>query len=302
MRSGSSLSSCGAFGHLVRLALYVACALLGVQAVTVTARAQEEYRRPGLEGDWSERHLTVPMNSVNILFGPGQPMLLGQRYGDQLVEAGIQYVHPSSSWQTADKDQQLWARGGVAFGLTQDWEAGALFLPFRLAPHFTFSNITVFVTRGFRFEHWDAAFRLSFQTPTKDSGGGRVWNLNPGFPVLWRAGRFRFDGAVLVPFATRDWWIGLNVPLRETVNITPHVFFGLESGFTEPRFDVKNNASVPLGALAGYTALWGATVADFTASFNWDRFLLVAPPSHQDAFDTGSYRFQLGVVFHKLVR
>jgi len=54
-----------------------------------TANA-EEYRRPGLEGKWSRRHLTSPMNSLNILVGPGQPMLLGGRCTIQKKTA-----HPS---------------------------------------------------------------------------------------------------------------------------------------------------------------------------------------------------------------
>jgi hypothetical protein len=277
------------------------CAALLLASASGTARA-DDYRRPGLEGEWNDRHITVPMNSVNVLVGPGQPMLFGQRFGDQMVDAGFQYVHPSSSWQLPPGGPQFWARGGVAFGLTQDWEAGALFVPFRISPEFDFSNITVFITRGFRFEHADAAFRFSFQTPSKNSGGGRVWGMNPGVPVLWRAGRFRFDGAVLVPFTTRDWTIGLNVPLRETYNFTPHVFFGLQSGFVETRFDVKGNASIPLGALAGYTELFGASVVDFTASFDWDRFVRVDPAAGANTLDIGSYRFCLGVVFHKLVR
>jgi hypothetical protein len=278
------------------------CGAALVVLATFGVAHAEEYRRPGLEGPWNERHLTVPMNSVNVLAGPGQPMLFGQRYGDQIVDAGPQFIHPSSEWKTSPPGNQFWLRGGVAFGLTQDWEAGALFLPFQFTPKFDFSNITVFITRGFRFENVDAAFRFSFQTPTKNSGGGRVWNINPGIPVLWRAGRFRFDGALLVPFATRDWWVGLNVPLRASVNVTPHLFFGLDSGFIEPRFDVKGNSNVPLGALAGYTALFGGTVVDFTASFAWDRFLSPMPADSAKALDVGSYRFGLGIVTHSLVR
>lgn len=284
-----------------RRALRFALATLAVSLPCAVTRA-EEYRQPGLEGPWNERHLTVPMNSVNVLAGPGQPMLLGQRYGDQMVEAGPQFIHPGSAWKTSPPGNQFWLRGGVAFGLTQDWEAGALFLPFQFTPKFDFSNITVFVTRGFRFGDVDAAFRLSFQTPTKNSSGERVWILNPGIPVLWRAGRFRFEGALLVPFATRDWWVGLNVPLRASVNVTPHVFFGLESGFVEPRFDVSGNANVPLGALAGYTELFGGTVWDFTAHFAWDRFVSPAPLEHVSALDVASYRVDFGVVFHSLVR
>ncbi len=57
-----------------------------------TARA-EEYRRPGLEGQWSRRHLTSPMNSLHILAGPGQPMLFVVRFWEQMVDGGGAYLH-----------------------------------------------------------------------------------------------------------------------------------------------------------------------------------------------------------------
>jgi len=264
------------------------------------ARA-EEYRRPGLEGQWSRRHLTAPMNSLNILAGPGQPMLLGARFGEQMVDGGGAYLH-TGALATQRPGQEWWLRGGVAFGLTKDWEAGALFLPFRLAPDFTFSSITVFVTRGFRFKDWDIGVRLLFQTPYKNDEGNRVWQLNPAIPFLYRAGNLRFDAALMVPFATRDWWVGLNVPLRASVNVNPHVFFGLESGLIEPRFDVAHGLTLPLGGLAGYTALFGGTVVDFTGLFSWDHFLAPTAASGNAAVDTATYRVGLGVVLHSLVQ
>jgi hypothetical protein len=266
-----------------------------------TARA-DDYRRPGLEGKWSRRHLTAPMNSLRILAGPGQPMLLGDRFGTQNVDAGGQYVHSELADPSAPTSNQTWLRGGVAFGLTEDWEAGALFVPFQLTPHFDFSNITVFVTRGFRFENWDLGVRLSFQTPSLNANDKRVWILNPGVPFLYRAGAFRIDSGVFVPFATRDWWVGLTVPLRVTVNPNPHFFLGLESGFVEPRFDVAGNATIPLGALVGYTELFGNKVVDFTAMFSWDRFWVPGAPKDQDTLELGLYRVGLGVVIHSLVK
>jgi len=264
------------------------------------ARA-EEYRRPGLEGQWSRRHLTSPMNSLNILAGPGQPMLLGARFGQQTVDGGGAYLH-SGSLSTPTPGHEWWLRGGVAFGLTKDWEAGALFIPLRIAPDFEFSSITVFITRGFRFENWDVGVRLLFQTPYKNADGERVWQLNPTIPFVYRGERWRFDAALMVPFASRDWWVGLNVPLRASVNVTPRVFFGLESGFSEPRFDVAHNLTLPLGALAGYTALFGSRVVDFTGLFSWDHFLAPNAPAGNAAVDTATYRVGLGVVMHSLVQ
>jgi hypothetical protein len=274
-----------------------------VIAFAATARAEEEYRRPGLEGAWSRRHLTAPMNSLNVILGPGQPMLLGQRFGNQIPDGGFQYLRePATGVGAATNESEYWARGGVAFGLTEDWEAGALFIPFQFAPHFTFSNITVFVTRGFRFKNFDVGLRFSFQTPHKDSGGGRVWDMNPGIPFLYRAGRARLDTGVFVPFATRDWWIGVNVPLRASLNVTPHLFVAAESGFVVPRFEDAHRTTVPLGGMLGYTELFGSKVLDFTATFAWDSFYRPSPPEGGRAVEPGAYRVGVGMVYHSLVR
>jgi len=262
----------------------------------------EEYRRPGLEGQWSLRHLTSPMNSLNILVGPGQPMLLGARFGEQgAVDGGGAYLH-NGALATGTPGHEWWLRGGVAFGLTKDWEAGALFIPFRIAPDFTFSSITVFITRGFRFENWDIGVRLLFQTPYKNSQGERVWQLNPTVPFLYRGGAFRFDAALLVPFASRDWRVGLSVPLRASLNFDPHLFAGLETGFFKANFNAANDATVPLGALVGYTALFGSRVVDFTGVFSWDHFFAPRPSPGSSSIDSATYRVGLGVVLHSLVQ
>jgi hypothetical protein len=259
-----------------------------------SARA-EDYRRPGLEGKWSRRHLTAPLNSLKLIAGPGQPMFLGDRFAEQNVDGGGQFVRAPGG------TDEWWVRGGVGFGLTKDWEAGALFLPFRLAPDFEFAQISVFITRGFRLEDWDVGLRLSFQTPRINQDSLRVWVLNPGVPLLYRSESLRLDAGLFVPFATRDWAVGLTVPLRATVSLDAHVFLGAETGFAQPRFDQKASF-VPLGLLAGYTALFGSRVVDFTAMFSWDSFFAPTAEASADRVDVSSYRAGVGVVIHSLVR
>jgi len=271
----------------------LALALFAVMAQSSGWARAEAYRRPGLEGKWSRRHLTMPLNAVRIIAGPGQPMLMGQRYAEQNVDGGGQYVRPELG------PSEGWVRGGVGFGLTKDWEAGALFLPFKLAPEFQFSQITVFVTRGFRFEDWDIGVRFSFQTPRFNEDDLRVWILNPGIPILYRSDPFRFDAGVFVPMATRDGSTGLTVPLRASLSVSPHVFLGVESGFAQLRFEAENASKVPLGALAGYTLLFGGSVVDLTAMFSWDSFY---SPGSSEAFSTSAYRVGAGMVLHTLVR
>jgi hypothetical protein len=269
--------------------------------VPARAHADTDYRRPGLEGQWSNRHITAPMNSLRVIAGPGQPMLMGERYGEQVIDGGAQYVH-AAVLPDAATENQWWLRGGVAFGLTEDWEAGALFIPFQLGPKVRFANVTAFVTRGFRLGAFDFGLRLSFQTPSLKAYDVRGWSFNPGIPFLYRAGAFRFDAAILAPIATSDGSVGLNVPLRASVSLTPRFFFGIESGFVEQRLDTAHDTTVPLGALAGYTELFGSKVVDFTATFGWDDFWLPSPPKGRDKLELEHYRVGFGLVFHTLVR
>jgi hypothetical protein len=268
------------------LALLVLCA---------RPAAADPYRRPGLDGPWNTRHLTLPLNSLVMIAGPGQTMLMGQRYQEQKVEGGPQYIHG-----TDDAENEWWLRGGVGFGLTPDIEAGAVFLPMRLGPSFEWTQVTVFSAYSIRFDDFDVAVRLSFQLPRKDAEGHRVWIVNPGIPFLYRAGPLRFDASVQIPFATRDWSTGLTAPVRATFNVSPHVFFGAESGFYYARFDTPGQGSFPLGALAGYTDLFGSKLIDFTGMFSWDSFFL--PGSDGKPVDVRSYRIGAGVSLHSLVR
>ncbi|HEY3495896.1 MAG TPA: hypothetical protein VGK73_14460, partial [Polyangiaceae bacterium] len=194
-----------------RFALPLLAATLG----TSTARA-DDYRRPGLEGQWSERHLTAPMNSLRILAGPGQPAMMGMRIGDRSIDGGGQYVRRTGS----GGEDEWWLRAGLGFGLTEDWEVGVLFLPFKFRPEFEFANVTVAITRGFRFENWDLGLRLSFQTPSFKAYDLAEFSFNPGVPFLYRAGPARFDAALLVPIEARDWSVGLNAPVRVSLSLS----------------------------------------------------------------------------------
>jgi hypothetical protein len=264
--------------------------------------AASDYRRPGLEGQWSNRHLTAPMNSLRVIAGPGQPMLMGERYGDQVIDGGPQFVHPHDGDPTTPDQNQWWFRGGVSFGLTEDWEAGALFVPLQFSPKLQFSNVTAFVTRGFRFGALDLGIRLSFQTPALKAYDLKSWSFNPGVPILYRAGVFRLDAAVLVPIATSDGSVGVNVPVRASVSITPRFFAGLESGAFDSHVGEPKNMTVPLGALVGYTELFGSKVVDFTATFGWDDFWRPSPPPGGDHVEIKDYRVGFGLVYHTLVR
>lgn len=269
------------------------------------AQAQQTYRRPGLVGSYSKRNLTSPMNSLTVLAGPGQPMMMGQRYKDRVIEAGGQYTmlgQTGTDPTLAPLEEQWWARAGVGFGLLPDWEAGAVFLPFRFTPTFDYSNILVFVTRGFRFEHVDFGIRLSFQTPE-----AKVWTFNPGIPLVWRIGGFaRLDAGIYFPFGTprapTRAWAGFNAPVRFTVNLIPEIFIAAESGYARPTYDDAGAGTIPVGGLAGYTLLLGGTIMEFTAMASWDTFAMLDAPAGVDTVQGSNYRIVFGLSMMKLVK
>jgi hypothetical protein len=269
----------------------------------VAGRASaSDYRRPGLEGAWSERHLTAPMNSLRVNLGPGQPTFLGERMGNQIVDGGAQFIRPNGTDPAFPAGDQWWLRAGIGFGLTEDWEVGVLFLPFQFAPDVHLSNVAVAITRGFRFASWDLGLRLSFLAPSLKAYDLGAWNFNPGVPVVVRSGMLRFDGGVFVPIATSDGSVGMNVPLRGSVSLTPRFFVGLQSGVFDPRFTRGGDLAVPLGALAGYTELLGSKVVDVTAEVAWDDFWMPSPARGRDTLQLDQYRVGFGLVFHTLVR
>jgi len=276
-------------------------ATLGVWLGASPARATE-YRRPGLEGQWSERHLTAPMNSLRVNLGPGQPTFFGERMGEQIVDGGAQFIRPNGTDPAFPARNQWWLRGGIGFGLTEDWEVGVLFLPFQFAPDVHLSNVAVAITRGFRFGSVDLGLRLSFLAPSLKAYDFSAWNFNPGVPVLVRAGKLRFDGGAFVPIGTSEGSVGIHVPLRASVSLSPRFFFGVQSGVFDPRFTRGGDLAVPLGALAGYTELFGSKVVDFTAEFAWDDFWMPSPAAGRDTLQIDQYRVGFGLVFHSLVR
>jgi len=265
--------------------------------------AEAQYRRPGLGGEWSHRNLTAPTNSLAVMLGPGQTVLLGQRYGTDIIDGGAEYSHYSYRGNgTSSPDEEIWFyRAGVLFGLTDDWEAGALFLPIQISPDFGFNSILAYGTRGFRFENFDTGIRLSFKTPNSQDDESVLW-FRGGIPFSYRAGSLRVDTGAFMPVAFNHWWLGLSAPVRATYNVLPSFFVGAESGFDWARFTLPHSTSASLGGLAGYTMVIGSSVVDFTAAFSWPTFWLINPAPDLDTLQPAAYRVTFGLVVHKLVK
>jgi hypothetical protein len=250
----------------------------------------------GLEGVAAQRHLTLPRNVVSVVYGPLGPTTFGQRYPSKIIDGGTSYAR--SDWAgsgTGDPSEQWYTRLGVRFGLFDDFEAGALFLPFELAPDFRFDAVLVALTQQFRFDGFDLAVRFSFQTP-----GDIGWALSPGFVLATRGRRLAFQAGAFLPMEVGSFGepkaprFGLNVPLRVTWNLVPSFFVTGESGVAYDELSVPDGLTIPLGFGAGYTLLAGKRLLEFTTSFTWDHWLVPGQPNDMSVLQLRSFRVAFG--------
>lgn len=285
-------------------------ALLGALLVSTLGEPKAEafeYRRPNLTGTYTDRRITNPLNAMTIIAGPGASYTFGQRYDDRSYDGGVEYGRRVAlAVPTPDPIQEVRSRFGVAFGLLPYLDAGALFLNFEYRPQFAFTEVLVFVTQAFNFGDWELATRLSFLTP----GGPGGWQFNPGGMFAYRGGTYKLEagtfwaigaGSLLNEDIADDHYLGLNIPLRGVINVTPALFAGLETGFLIPRFDEMDRTSLPLGGLLGYTVLSGKRLIDITASVKWDEFVYFSPASEINAVQSNNYRVDVGVTLHQMV-
>jgi hypothetical protein len=278
-------------------------------AASVIAQSQLQSRTPalaspkprrlrGLQGIVAQRHLTVPRNTLSIVVGPGLPSTFGQRFVAGPIEGGVTYRRVDAGGENAVG--QWIARGGVIFGLFDDFEAGALFVPIEIAPDFHFDDVSVFLTQNFRFKNLDLAARFSFRTP------GQVgWGLNPGVALRYRAlPRLAIDAAVHLPFEVGSFGdprppaLGLSVPFRATWNLTPGAFLLANAGFAYDDLSDVSSAVLPLGGGLGYSLLLGKRLIDFTGTFDWEGLVRLSTPVDQDTMAPGNYRISLGATLH----
>jgi hypothetical protein len=265
---------------------------------TLVAPSEDEadrHRSRGLEGVTAQRHLTLPRNVVSVVFGPLTPATLGQRFPSRIIDGGTSYAHTNIVGANAGISEQWFARLGVRFGLFDDFEAGALFLPFQLAPDFRFDPVLVFLTQQIRGHGFDIGLRLSFQTP-----GDTGWAFAPGAMVGTRGRAFAMQAGIFSPMEVgtfrdpRAPLLGIQAPLRAIWNVAPTFFLTTESGFAYDDLGKADRATIPLGVGAGYTWLIGSRLIEFTTSFTWDHWLLPSRPDDATALQFKSFRVATG--------
>jgi len=289
------------FRFLVGLAALATCLLAAPGASAF------EYRRPNLVGPYTARRLTNPVNAMTLIGGPGSSFTFGQRFDERAIEGGFEYGKYMATGPTPpDPIEEAWTRFGIGFGLLPYLDAGAVFLNFKWAPSFDFTEVLVYMTQAFNLGDLELGIRFSFLSPSKANG----WQFNPALLAVYRGDRFKLEGGVFsgigagsIFFETDvpdSEYIGLNVPLRGSYNITPAIYAAVDTGVSVPRFDKSERTAVPLGFLLGYTLLSGNRLLDFSASFKWDEFIYLAPPSGIDAVQPSIYRFNIGLTLHKM--
>jgi hypothetical protein len=266
-------------------------------AVNDSSARAEPPRSRGLEGVAARRHLTLPRNVVSIVYGPLGPATFGQRYPSKIIDGGTSYARQNITGSSVPTGvaEQWFTRLGVRFGLFDDIEAGALFLPFEVAPDFRFDSVLVFLTQQFRLNGLDVGLRLSFQTP-----GDTGWALAPGAVVGTRGRRFALEGGIFFPMELGSFGdpkapaVGFNAPVRVIWNLVPTFFLSADSGVACDDLGQADRTTVPLGFGAGYAWLVGSRLIEFTTSFTWDHWLLPSQPNDASVFQLKTFRVALG--------
>jgi hypothetical protein len=270
-------------------------ASLLVASVGVQASA-EENRRRGTQGAFNHRSLTIPRNTLSLLAGPLSATTFGQRFGTEGLDAGFRLGQRNAAPVAGDDQIYFGTTFGVAFGLFDNLEAGALFLPFQWTPEFDFQGVAVFLTYAlFQSKGFDLGVRLNFVTGD--------WKFNPSIPIMFRFGKSRIESGLFVPirFEDPEFKVGLNVPLRYSFNPVPRWFFGAETGWAKSQFGQREEPmAIPLGGFLGHTRAIGSNVIDFTAGAYWDNMFVINHPT-LDAVQPGLYRVLFGITIHKQV-
>ena len=261
---------------------------------TLTASTQT-HRFRGIEGTAARRHLTLPRNVVGIVFGPLGPQTFGQRFPSRIVDAGTSFAQDG----VEATDPAINTRLGCRFGLFDDIEGGAVFLPLEVSPDFRFEQVLAYVTKQYRTKDVDLAFRFSLQTP-----GELGWSIAPGGIVGVPGQRVAVQAGAFLPIElgtfqeSQPLHAGFVVPVRATVQVVRALWLSGETGVAYDDFDVADSVSVPLGFGGGYALLAGSRLVEFTGSFTWDHFLQPGTPNDSSLVEPEVFRVAFGATMY----
>jgi hypothetical protein len=150
--------------------------------------------------------------------------------------------------------------GGAAFGVTDQIEVGATFLPLALSPNAKYGDIPLYGQFGITK---DLALRLTLNLPAATEFG-----LTVGGTYAIRADALRVDvGAAFAIRAFDPFVYGLQIPVIASYNVMPNLYLSLETGLNTTKFDL---IGIPL-VVGGYYTIekGGQPMLDLGASFGW---------------------------------
>jgi hypothetical protein len=163
-------------------------------------------------------------------------------------------------------DPALWgAAVSAGYGITDDLELDATFLPLLLAPNFEYTNPMVSGTYRFiRGEGLEAGGFLGLTLYTHNTRLNGALTITPGLPVLVRfAESARLDTGVFVPVtlgADRGTVLGAFAPLRFTFQLNDPLYLGVGTGLGVADFShFGDTIYAPLNGFVGYAIAPGCS-------------------------------------------
>jgi hypothetical protein len=198
---------------------------------------------------------------------------------------------------------------GAAFGITKDFEIGAVVLPMDFAPSpVRYGAPQIFAT--YRF----------FHSPTVEIGGrlrAAIYHegvtgaaITPSVPFLFHLGKIaRLDlepGVVIsanrVPVGSTgtltggSTYVGLSVPVQFAIDIIEPLHVGVNTGIIAGDFGhFGDSVTVPLGFFAGYAIGGKKPVVDIDPFFRWDAFLMPGVGAGVDKVNAGIWNVGLNI-------
>lgn len=154
---------------------------------------------------------------------------------------------------------------GAAYGVTNDFEFGGLFLPLQFSPDSDIGDLELYGRFGLSSV---LALQMTLQIPTQTDLG-----VGLGVPVkLPFGGGHRLETGIEIEFMFYDDPVAnLDVPVAFNFALGSIVFAGFRTGLF---FEAMEEIAINLGVQAGVTI---ARDLDLTASMNFPRFLWTGP-------------------------
>lgn len=220
-----------------------------------------------------------------------RPLTINQ--GMFAIDAGILIEKIQVMTPTGNSDPRVSIDAAVAYGVTDDFEVGAVPVHLGLSPDSKFGNPTLYAEYRFLKTAVELGAYLGIEIPVED---GSNFALTLGIPALFGlTSTTKIVTGVYLPILFADSTIvSLSIPIEFAVNFTPQLFLNIFTGVN--MFDLNPDLlSVPLGVGVGYTLAASADrpLADISVRFTFPTFLNALG----DTVVTDSFQVLIGARF-----